>query len=77
TSPNAGWLEAAVAGALGLQLGGDSWYFGDLSSKPVLGDLLYPPVPSHILQANRLILVASILCLFFFTAGYVFLLFLL
>lgn len=77
TSPNAGWPEAAVAGALGLQLGGDSWYLGNLTSKPVLGDLLYPPVPDHILQANRLILAASLLCLFFFTGGYLFLWFLL
>lgn len=73
TSPNAGWPEAAVAGALGLALGGDSRYFGDLTSKPVLGDLLYPSVVNHILQANRLILAASLLCLFFFTAAYFFL----
>ena len=76
TSPNAGWPEAAVAGALGLALGGDSWYFGKLSHKPVLGDSLYPPAPNHILQANRLILAASMLCLFFFTAAYLFLWFL-
>ena len=73
TSPNAGWPEAAVAGALGLQLGGDSWYFGNLTSKPVLGDPLHPPVPNHILQANRLILAASMLCLLSFTSGYLFL----
>jgi adenosylcobinamide-phosphate synthase len=77
TSPNAGWPEAAVAGALGLALGGDSWYFGKLTSKPVLGDQLHHPVPDHILQANRLILAASLLCLFFLTAGYLVLLFLL
>jgi adenosylcobinamide-phosphate synthase len=73
TSPNAGWPEAAVAGALGLQLGGDSCYFGNLTSKPVLGDLLHPPVPNHILRANRLILTASTLCLLCFTFGYLFL----
>jgi adenosylcobinamide-phosphate synthase len=27
-SPNAGWPEAAMAGALGLRLGGDRWYGG-------------------------------------------------
>ena len=76
-SPNAGWPEAAVAGALGLQLGGDSWYFGNLTSKPTLGDPLHPPVPNHILQANRLILTASTLCLLCFTIGYLILQFLL
>ncbi len=73
TSPNAGWPEAAASGALGLQLGGDSWYLGNLTSKPVLGDPLHSPVPNHILQANRLILAASMLCLLCFTSGYLFL----
>jgi adenosylcobinamide-phosphate synthase len=73
TSPNAGWPETAAAGALGLALGGDSRYFGKLTSKPVLGDPLHPPVPNHILQANRLILTASMLCLLCFTSGYLFL----
>lgn len=77
TSPNAGWPEAAMAGALGLALGGDSRYFGNVIRKPTLGDLLNPPVPNHILQANRLILTASMLCLFFFTCCYFLLWFLL
>jgi len=77
TSPNAGWPEAAVAGALSLALGGDSWYFGNLTSKPVLGDLLHAPVPNHILRANRLILTASTLCLLCFTFCYLILQFLL
>lgn len=76
SSPNAGWPEAAAAGGLGLQLGGDSLYSGKITSKPVLGDSLYPPEPNHILNANRLILAASILCLLFFTTCYLFLQFL-
>ena len=68
--------EAAAAGALGLQLGGDSLYSGKITSKPVLGDSLYTPEPNHILNANRLILAASILCLLFFTTCYLFLQFL-
>lgn len=69
-SPNAGWPEAAVAGALGLQLGGDSWYFGNLTSKPVLGDSFQPPVPNHILKTNRLVVVALLLCMLLFTSSY-------
>lgn len=37
-SPNAGFPEAAVAGILGVQLGGDGYYDGRLVKKPSLGD---------------------------------------
>jgi adenosylcobinamide-phosphate synthase len=37
-SPNAGYPEAAAAGALGLQLGGASRYFGEELLKATLGD---------------------------------------
>lgn len=37
-SPNAGFPEAAVAGALGIQLGGPATYFGQRFEKPTLGD---------------------------------------
>jgi|WetSurMetagenome_2_1015567.scaffolds.fasta_scaffold01700_2 adenosylcobinamide-phosphate synthase len=37
-SPNAGYPEAAVAGALGVQLGGTNIYFGQAVAKPTLGD---------------------------------------
>lgn len=37
-SPNAGYPEAALAGALGVRLGGLNYYFGRPVQKPFLGD---------------------------------------
>ncbi len=37
-SPNAGWGEAAMAGALGIQLGGPATYGGVPGFKPLLGE---------------------------------------
>jgi len=60
-SPNAGWPEAALAGALSVRLGGPSTYFGKVVHKPFIGD---PPTealnPGHYRQAVRLLYVASV-----------------
>jgi len=40
-SPNAGLPIAAMAGALGVALGGDAIYHGQLKHKPQLGDAIY------------------------------------
>lgn len=37
-SPNAAQTEAVMAGALGVQLAGNAWYFGTLYEKPSIGD---------------------------------------
>ncbi|EJL29322.1 cobalamin biosynthesis protein CobD, partial [Caulobacter sp. AP07] len=46
-SPNAGWPEAAMAGALGVQLGGEARYDGVATARPVFGDGS-PPVTSDL-----------------------------
>jgi adenosylcobinamide-phosphate synthase len=52
-SPNAGLMEAAFAGALGVRLGGVNTYFGVSEERPTLGDG-HPPAPSDIGRAVRL-----------------------
>jgi len=37
-SPNSGYPEAAMAGALGVQLGGKNFYFGRVEEKPLIGE---------------------------------------
>ncbi len=62
-SPNSGHSEAAVAGALGVQLGGPNSYFGTVVNKPTIGDATRPLEPRDILRANRLMLLSSTLTL--------------
>ena len=41
-SPNSAQTESACAGALGVRLGGDASYFGQLYKKPTIGDPIRP-----------------------------------
>jgi adenosylcobinamide-phosphate synthase len=52
-SPNAGWAEAAFAGALGSRLGGPNAYGGVVREGPVLGEG-QPPGPDEIRRSVRL-----------------------
>ena len=61
-SPNAAHMEAACAGALGIQLAGNARYFGRVVEKPTLGEDLRPVRPEDIPRANRLMLGAAVLC---------------
>lgn len=54
-SPNSGYPEAAVAGALGVQLGGLNYYRGQPSLRSRLGDPRESLAPGHIEQAIRLV----------------------
>ncbi len=53
SSPNAGWTEAAFAGALGLRLGGTNYYGGVIREGPTLGDGR-TPVPEDIRRSVAL-----------------------
>jgi adenosylcobinamide-phosphate synthase len=64
SSPNSGHSEAAVAGGLGIRLGGESRYFGQVHVKPVIGAGLPAPATDDILRSNRLAVAGSLI---FFT----------
>ena len=61
SSPNAGWPEAAMAGALGVRLGGASTYFGHLVDKPFIGEPDAPLSAEKYRQAIRLLYATSLL----------------
>ncbi len=66
-SPNAGYPEAAVAGALGVRLGGINTYEGVASAKPYLGDAVQPLARGHFARARRIlyavaVLMAAVVC---------------
>ena len=69
-SPNSGHGEAAVAGALGIRLGGSSTYFGRVVRKPTIGEARQPITAAHILAANRLMLLTMWLTLLIPTLFY-------
>lgn len=74
-SPNSGIPEAAIAGALGVQLGGLNFYKSAMTEKPLIGDNLNPLGVSHIKEsvticyaASGLFVVAGVLWLYFYNA---------
>lgn len=64
-SPNSGQPEAAMAGALGVQLGGRNYYDGVPHDAELLGDGPGEVTPEHIGRATRIMLVTYALGLFF------------
>ncbi len=60
-SPNSGHSEAAAAGALGLQLGGASRYFGRVVVKPLIGDAIEDCQPRHIRAVIRLMYITAVI----------------
>jgi len=68
-SPNSAQTEAVCAGALGLRLGGQSFYRGVSVDKPTIGDVINEPLPMHIAAANRLMYAATIIAVVLMAAG--------
>ena len=62
-SPNSAQTESVMAGALGVQLAGPAWYFGEFYDKPTIGDPSRPVEPEDIRRANRLLYGAGLLSL--------------
>lgn len=62
-SPNAGFPEAAFAGALGIQLGGQNIYHGRASNRPLIGKPIRPKEPEDIKQAIYLMYATSVVAL--------------
>jgi len=58
-SPNSAWPEAAMAGALGVQLGGLNYYFGRPSPKPLMGDRMKPVERKDVREAWRILYLSS------------------
>ncbi|MBQ4347191.1 MAG: cobalamin biosynthesis protein CobD [Firmicutes bacterium] len=65
-SPNSGQTESACAGALGIRLGGDAFYFGQLHKKAALGDALRAPEVQDIKKSCVLMYRTSLICIVFF-----------
>ncbi|HSV30799.1 MAG TPA: adenosylcobinamide-phosphate synthase CbiB [Atribacteraceae bacterium] len=60
-SPNAGWPEAALAGALGVRLGGSNYYQGKREDRPFMGEPRRELTPMRIDEALWALKVASFL----------------
>lgn len=70
-SPNSGYSEAGVAGALGVQLGGLNYYFGTPSFRAYMGEKKNELLPMHITHAIYIMYGVTILFLVWVAAiGY-------
>ncbi len=59
-SPNAGYPESAIAGALNIQLGGVNYYFGKESKKALLGDKIVGFKIKHIKETINLMIISTL-----------------
>ena len=69
-SPNCAYSEGAVAGALGIQLGGTNVYFGEVVHKPTIGDKTRAIEIEDITRTNRIMYATSLVGLIIFTLIY-------
>ncbi|WP_122641220.1 adenosylcobinamide-phosphate synthase CbiB [Romboutsia sp. Marseille-P6047] len=70
-SPNCAYSEGAVAGALGIQLGGTNIYFGQEVYKPTIGDKDREIEIEDIVKTNKIMYATSITSMIVFTLVYV------
>lgn len=68
-SPNSAQGEAACAGALGIQLAGNAWYFGVLHEKPTIGEAIRTIEYEDIRRVNGLMYVSAFLAVLIGTGG--------
>lgn len=66
-SPNCAYAEGAVAGALGVQLGGTNVYFGKAVYKPTIGDKHREIEVEDIVRTNKIMYASSITSMIVFT----------
>ncbi len=59
-SPNCAYPEGAAAGALGIQLGGNNNYFGEIIEKPTIGDCINNLNEQHIKETVVLMYSAEV-----------------
>ncbi|WP_409189391.1 adenosylcobinamide-phosphate synthase CbiB [Bradyrhizobium sp. RDM4] len=70
-SPNAGWPEAAMAGALGVRLSGPRIYHGSITSEPWLNEAARDPLAADIVHGltiyrRAMVLLAGVLAILAF-----------
>ncbi|WP_312015272.1 adenosylcobinamide-phosphate synthase CbiB [Bradyrhizobium liaoningense] len=70
-SPNAGWPEAAMAGALGVRLSGPRTYHGSVTNEPWLNDGARDPHPADLVEGltiyrRAMLLLAGLLAILAF-----------
>ncbi len=70
SSPNSGYPEAAMAGALEIQIGGTNSYFGQLVYKPTIGEPIKKLHIENIAQTIRIMYSASTIGLALFISFY-------
>jgi adenosylcobinamide-phosphate synthase len=62
-SPNCGYPEAAMAGILGIELGGPSSYFGEVVDKGVIGESVTPIHARQVKAAVHVLYICTLLML--------------
>lgn len=60
-SPNGGYAEATVAGALHIRLGGMNSYFGKKSFRAYMGEAIELTAPKHIMECIRMMYTVTVM----------------